>query len=514
VGQALEYSPDFTIRPFNTNNCIKANSTMLVLEKCANTSSIWGTFDHTGQFMASDRTGLETPGANRKCLTVKNGKLGLGHCHERIRRQHFSFEYKNPHQTKALSAAAIIAWHTEQTLNDKPASDIPPVMDRGAIDKNQTHTSPEKPKTHTATQPKRQDVLLLPSPLPTTTKKPVLTTTTTTTTSKPASVKTTNATTIIRPNILPHQLAVNTTQTNISTRTAPTPIQPVMNKTIGIPVTNITRPHITNTTTTKPTVKPTEFKNSTVTTNTTTEMKNVTKTPVSTSDTSARLLNTSKENQANKTTTPQAEIPVTTAKSVNNEDITTQSDGPDTDLPKNIQEFNSFVQFQIGKMHEQYKISVEIEHENRLAKEIRDMYCQVSSMKRNQAIILSQTNGILAASTLGLPICSRIQGIGQTMILQQCAIKTVSLTAIETSCGFQPFFAYAENNFTVGMDGWSIHPYSDCFWKTHYVNLNGNPYAWEHNGSSGEWIKQKPTIHTTHLELIAEFEELKLNDFD
>jgi len=36
----------------------------------------------------------------------------------------------------------------------------------------------------------------------------------------------------------------------------------------------------------------------------------------------------------------------------------------------------------------------------------------------------------------------------------------------------------------------------------------------EHNESSGEWIKQKPTIHTTHLELIAEFEELKLNDFD
>jgi hypothetical protein len=107
-----------------------------------------------------------------------------------------------------------------------------------------------------------------------------------------------------------------------------------MNKTIGIPVTNIARQHIANTSTTKPTVKPTEFKNSTVTTNTTTEMKNVTKTPVSTSDTSARLLNTSKENQANKTTRSQTEIPVTTAKSVNNEDITTQSDGPDTDLPK------------------------------------------------------------------------------------------------------------------------------------------------------------------------------------
>jgi hypothetical protein len=75
TGQALEYASDFTIRPFNTNNCIKENSTMLTLEHCADTSSIWGTFDHTGQFMASDRTGLETPGTNRKCLTTRNGRL-------------------------------------------------------------------------------------------------------------------------------------------------------------------------------------------------------------------------------------------------------------------------------------------------------------------------------------------------------------------------------------------------------------------------------------------------------
>jgi hypothetical protein len=185
-----------------------------------------------------------------------------------------------------------------------------------------------------------------------------------------------------------------------------------------------------------------------------------------------------------------------------------------TDLPKDIQEFNQILQFQIGKMHEQYKQRIETEHENRLAKEIREMYCQLSNMKKIQAIILSQTNGILAAAALGLPVCSRIQGFGQTMVLQQCAVKTISLTAKETQCGFQPYFTYAEGNFTIGMDGWSIHPYSDCFWKSQFVNLNGNPFSWEHNGSYGEWVKQKPTIHTTHLDLIAEFEELKLNDFD
>ena len=151
---------------------------------------------------------------------------------------------------------------------------------------------------------------------------------------------------------------------------------------------------------------------------------------------------------------------------------------------------------------------------NKLAKECRDVYCQLSITKKNQAVILSQTNGILYASAIGLPVCSRIQGLGQTMLLQQCAVKTVALTAIETECGFQPFFKYANENFTVGMDGWSIHPYSTCFWKSHFININGNAFAWEHNTTSGEWVKPNQTIHTNHLELIAEFEELQLNDFD
>jgi hypothetical protein len=165
-------------------------------------------------------------------------------------------------------------------------------------------------------------------------------------------------------------------------------------------------------------------------------------------------------------------------------------------------------------LHDQFKIKIETDHANKLAKEIRDVYCQLSTTKKTQAIILSQTNGLLAASAIGLPLCSRIQGLGQTMILQQCAVKTVALTAIETECGFQPFFTYATKNYTVGMDGWSIHPYSACFWKSHFVNLNGNAFAWEHNATDGDWIKQNPTIHTHNLELIAEFEELQLNDFD
>jgi hypothetical protein len=47
---------------------------------------------------------------------------------------------------------------------------------------------------------------------------------------------------------------------------------------------------------------------------------------------------------------------------------------------------------------------------------------------------LSQTNGILAAAALELPICSRLQGLGQSLLLQECEKKQVTVGAIETKC--------------------------------------------------------------------------------
>ena len=123
-------------------------------------------------------------------------------------------------------------------------------------------------------------------------------------------------------------------------------------------------------------------------------------------------------------------------------------------LPGKLEQFSEELKYQIGKMYDQFKVKIETDHANKLAKEIRGGYCQFSLTKKNQAIILSQTNGLPAALAIGLPVCSRIQGLGQTMLLQQCAVKTVALTAIETQCGFQPFFTYANENYTVGMDGW------------------------------------------------------------
>jgi hypothetical protein len=164
--------------------------------------------------------------------------------------------------------------------------------------------------------------------------------------------------------------------------------------------------------------------------------------------------------------------------------------------------------------HEQYKQNLEIQHENELAKEIRQMYCQVSVLRRLQAVTLSQTNGLLAASVLQLPTCSRLQGLGQSLLLQECEQVKVFVTAKETKCGYQPLTIYNNKNYTIGTDGWSIYPFSNCFWKSNLINLNGKTYHWEHNVTHSGWIEQLPTIHTPNLNLVSEFQELPLNDFD
>ena len=51
------------------------------------------------------------------------------------------------------------------------------------------------------------------------------------------------------------------------------------------------------------------------------------------------------------------------------------------------------------------------------------------------------------------------------------------------------------------------------FWKSHFVNINTNAFAWEHNATNAEWIKQNPNIDSAHIELIAEFEELQQDSF-
>ena len=88
------------------------------------------------------------------------------------------------------------------------------------------------------------------------------------------------------------------------------------------------------------------------------------------------------------------------------------------------------------------------------------------------------------------------------------------VTAREKKCGYQPITTYNNKNFTIETDGWSIHPFSNGFWKSNLINLNGKTYHWEHNYTHGEWIEQLPTIHTPNLKLVSVFDELPLKDFE
>ena len=127
---------------------------------------------------------------------------------------------------------------------------------------------------------------------------------------------------------------------------------------------------------------------------------------------------------------------------------------------------------------------------------------------------MAQTNGLLAAAALDLPTCARLKGLGQTVLVQQCTVRRANVTAKETECGYQPYFLYNDMNYTIGTDGWLIHPFTDCFWKSQYVNLNGKTHSWQKQGTEWEWIEQKETIHYAHLELITEFKEVELNDYN
>ena len=207
----------------------------------------------------------------------------------------------------------------------------------------------------------------------------------------------------------------------------------------------------------------------------------------------------------------------TTTETVNHQQATARNvtaHKPTQRSTANIANLEDEVKRILHPLHEDWKEGIEIAHETKLADEIRQVYCELSNIRRLQTITLALSNGILAAAALNMPHCSRLHGMGQALLLQECEKKEANVTAIETSCGFQPFTTYNSINYTIGIDGWSLHPYSDCFWKSNFVNLNGKTFHWEHDTSFSDWVEQTPNIHVHNLELVAEFETIPLNDFD
>jgi len=180
------------------------------------------------------------------------------------------------------------------------------------------------------------------------------------------------------------------------------------------------------------------------------------------------------------------------------------------------EDLDEFVRKMLLPLHEDWKQQMELDHENLLAQETQQLYCELLKVKHSQLIVSSQWSGLLAAKSLKFDTCSKLTNVGQSLLLQECKPITVKISALESRCGFQPYFQYNSANLTVGRDGLSLHPFDECFWNSHLIPISDKTYFWRHDGniSNGDWIEQKGTIPLHGLALISGFQHTILKDYD
>ena len=162
--------------------------------------------------------------------------------------------------------------------------------------------------------------------------------------------------------------------------------------------------------------------------------------------------------------------------------------------------------------HEQYLLDRIIGQENTLAKEARQLYCSMTTNSKLNLVTLAQTNGLLAASIL-MPgrSCARMTGMGEVILLQQCKVETVTLTYKKTRCGYEPLLLNTDNPpLTISRDGMATYPFSECFWPTGIININGRA----HELKNGTWVPRRPTLHFKHLKLVEKFPEIEDKAFE
>ncbi len=86
-------------------------------------------------------------------------------------------------------------------------------------------------------------------------------------------------------------------------------------------------------------------------------------------------------------------------------------------------------------------------------------------------------------------------------IVQKCKELNITVTGAKTKCGYEPKYL----NFTIGRDGFSLHPFQECFWKNQLVNLNERSYAW--NSTFENLTLGYPTYHVATMNLRERFNE-------
>ena len=151
-----------------------------------------------------------------------------------------------------------------------------------------------------------------------------------------------------------------------------------------------------------------------------------------------------------------------------------------------------------------------VEQENVLADEIRHMYCSVTRLRRHQAILMSQFDGLLTARALGLNMCDRVTGTGESLVLQTCSTIEVELETIISICGPQPVVHINNVTYSLSLNGFSLVPYFDCLYQDQFISINGKPYTF----LNGNWSLVDPIAHINEIKLIQQFDEIMLKELD
>jgi hypothetical protein len=83
--------------------------------------------------------------------------------------------------------------------------------------------------------------------------------------------------------------------------------------------------------------------------------------------------------------------------------------------------------------------------------------------------------------------------MGESFLVQKCIAINITIGTKQAACGYEPFY----DNQTIRRDGFSIHPFSECFWEDGIVNFNGKTFMWKKE--LNDWAYVQPNIHQSTL---------------
>ena len=152
-----------------------------------------------------------------------------------------------------------------------------------------------------------------------------------------------------------------------------------------------------------------------------------------------------------------------------------------------------------GVLHLQHLEGRAIDRENLLADELRRTQCLALKTRVALAATQAPFDGLLADQYLGLRTCQRLDAAGNNVMIQQCATVNVTVTAkLSKKCGYLPFV----NGSTLGRNGLTLVPFTECFWTKDRANIGGKFYAYR----EGLW---EPIPYQFQLPALGNVQEFK-----